>query len=68
MMKLLERIKAKTPRKDRKKGQLSTIVGTGCAIVLAFGLVANPIGIAALTLGATIFGSKAIFHAQKVQK
>jgi len=67
-MNIIERIKSKTPKADKKKGQLATTIGTVCAAVLATGLVVNPIGIIALVIGATAFGAKAIFHAQKTDK
>jgi len=67
-MNIVERIKAKTPRKDKNKGQLATTIGTVCGAILATGLVVNPFGIIALVVGATAFGAKAVYHAQKVQK
>lgn len=67
-MNLVERIKAKTPRKHKINGKLSTVLGTVCASVLATGLVVNPIGVIALTVGSVVFGGNAIYHAQKVQK
>jgi len=67
-MKIIERIKARTPRKDKKNGQLATVIGATCATILSLGLVANPIGIVALTVGSIVFGGKAFYHAQKVQK
>lgn len=67
-MNIIERIKSKTPRKDKRDGKIATTIGTVCAAVLATGLVANPIGVIALVIGATAFGAKAVFHAQKVQR
>ena len=57
-MKLIERIKKRTPRKDRINGQIATTIG----------LIANPIGILCLTVGTIVFGGKALYHAQKVVK
>ncbi|CAB4128024.1 hypothetical protein UFOVP104_11 [uncultured Caudovirales phage] len=67
-MNIIERIKSKTPRKHKINGQISGVLGTVCATTLATGLVTNPIGIIALTVGSVIFGGKAVYHAQKVQK
>lgn len=67
-MNIISRIKARTPRKDRKNGQIATVIGATCATILSLGLVVNPIGIIALTVGGIVFGGKAFYHAQKVQK
>jgi hypothetical protein len=67
-MNLIERIKKRTPRKDRIKGQIATTIGTICGAILATGLIINPVGILCLTVGAVVFGGKAIYHAQKVVK
>tara|TARA_R110000868_G_C10844017_1_gene760293 strand:+ start:360 stop:563 length:204 start_codon:yes stop_codon:yes gene_type:complete len=67
-MNLIERIKKRTPRKDRIKGQIATTIGSICGAVLATGLIVNPIGILCLTVGTIIFGGKALYHAQKVVK
>lgn len=65
-MSTLEKIQAPTPKKDKIIGKITTGIGTGCAIVLALGLVANPIGITALTIGSLIFGGDALLRAKKV--
>ncbi len=65
---LFKRITKKTPKKDKLIGKISTAIGTTCGIVLATGLVLNPIGIVALIVGATVFGGKAVYHAQKVDE
>jgi hypothetical protein len=67
-MNMIERIKKRTPRKDRIKGQIATTIGSICGAVLATGLIVNPIGILCLTVGTIIFGGKALYHAQKVVK
>ena len=67
-MNIIERIKSKTPLKEKGKGQFATTIGTVCAAVLATGLVVNPFGIIALVVGATAFGVKAVYHAQKTEK
>jgi hypothetical protein len=65
---MIERIKKRTPRKDRIKGQIATTIGSICGAVLATGLIVNPVGILCLTVGTIIFGGKALYHAQKVVK
>ncbi len=65
---MIDRIKKRTPRKDRIKGQIATTIGSICGAVLATGLIVNPIGILCLTVGTIIFGGKALYHAQKVVK
>lgn len=66
-MKLINRIFEKTPKREKTKGKIATAIGTVCGAVLATGLVVNPIGIIALTIGAVIFGGKAVYHAQKTE-
>jgi len=66
-MNIIERIKSKTPVHHKRAGINSTMLGSICAGVLATGLVTNPIGIVALTIGSIVFGSKALFHAQKTE-
>jgi len=66
-MNIIERIKSKTPVHHKRAGINSTMLGSVCAGVLATGLVTNPIGIVALTIGSIVFGGKALFHAQKTQ-
>lgn len=67
-MGIIDRIKARTPRKNKNAGKVLTALGTACAVVLTTGLVANPIGITVLAVGAAVFGGGAVYHAQKVQK
>jgi hypothetical protein len=66
-MKILERIKSRTSRSNRLKGQISTAVGVTCATVLGLGLVtiASPVLFVALTVGGAIFGGKAVQSALK---
>jgi hypothetical protein len=65
-MRIIDRIKAKTSKKNRISGQISTAIGVTCATILAAGIVSNPIGIVALTLGTILFGVKSGHHALKV--
>ena len=67
-MNLFERLKSRTPLSDRKKGKIATAIGVACATILTLGVVTAPIGIALLSVGAAVFGGKALFHAQKTIK
>jgi len=64
-MRIIRKIRAKTPQRDKAIGKISTVIGTTCATILALGLVVNPVGLVALTVGSVIFGGKALFHATK---
>jgi hypothetical protein len=50
---------------DKRKGKIATAIGITCATILTLGVVTAPIGIALLSVGAAVFGGKAVFHAQK---
>lgn len=67
-MNIIKRIKARTPDKDKGVGRLFTVLGAIATAVLATGLIVSTGGIIALTVVATLFTSKAIFHGQKVLK
>lgn len=64
-MKIVDRIKARTPMSDKRKGKTATAIGIACATILTLGVVTAPIGIAILSVGAAVFGGKAVYHAQK---
>lgn len=64
----IERVNSPTPKRDKFIGKLSTAIGTACGAILLTGMVLNPIGIVALIVGATVFGGKAVYHAQKVDE
>ena len=66
-MNIIQKIKAKTPKRQKRIGKIATVIGTACATVLSLGLVANPIGIVALTIGAVAFGGKALHSAIQVE-
>ena len=51
--------------RGRKKGKIATAIGIACATILTLGVVTAPLGITLLTVGAAVFGGKALFHAQK---
>lgn len=67
-MNIIQRIKEKTPPKDRAVRDVAGTIGAVCGAVLATGIVVSPIGITLLTIGAVVFGGKAVYHAQKVLK
>ena len=54
-MKLIDKIKAKTNKKNRIHGQLATI-GAVASAILALGVVTNPIGITILTVVGAVCG------------
>jgi hypothetical protein len=64
-MKIVDRIKARTPMSHKRKGKIATAIGIACATILTLGVVTAPIGIAILSVGAAVFGGKAVYHAQK---
>jgi hypothetical protein len=68
-MKIIDRIKARTSKGNRIKGQISTAVGVTCVTILGLGLVtiASPVLFVALTVGGAIFGGKAVQSALKTK-
>lgn len=67
-MKLIDRIKERTPRRHKSAGKIATTIGAVAGGVLATGLIVNPVGIVVLTVLTIAFGSKAVYHAQKVEE
>lgn len=63
-----KRINAESSKKNRRKGQIATAIGVGCATVLSLGIVTAPLGIALLAVGSAVFGGKAIIHARKTKE
>ena len=66
-MKIVDRIRARTSKRNRIKGQITTTLGTVCTVALGLGLVTNPIGIAVLSVGAILFGGDAVKRALKTK-
>ena len=62
---LLKRIIAKTPKKNKRRGQIMTAIGTAAGIVLASGVVTAPIGIVLLSITMALTGGMAVNDAQK---
>ena len=67
-MNIIEKIKAKSSKSNRLKGMASTVAGVVCTALLTAGVVSNPIGIAVLIVGATLFSAKAGHHALQFEQ
>lgn len=65
-MKIIDRIKAKTSKENRVMGQVKTTLGAILGAVALSGLVVNPVGVLALTIGGIICGVSASQNALKV--
>lgn len=65
---LIKRIFSETPKKNKDKRNGLAVLGTVCGAILTTGLVANPVGIIALTVGTVVCGSGVVYHAQKVEE
>lgn len=68
-MRIVDKIRARTSKQNRIKGQVSTIIGGACAVVLGLGLVtvASPILFGVLAVGAVLFGGDAGKRALKTK-
>ena len=53
-MNLIDKLKAKTPRRNKRNGHILGSIGTICATILATGLVVNPIAIIILSVGSAL--------------
>jgi hypothetical protein len=67
-MNLIDRIKRKTPARDKLHGKISTVVGVVCVTLLSLETFEDKTVVALLTVGAVLFGGKSIYHAQKIKK
>lgn len=65
---LWQKIIAKTPRKNKVRGQLMTAIGTGASIALMSGVVTAPLGVLALAITAVLTGGMAFSDATKTVK
>jgi hypothetical protein len=63
---LWQRIIEKTPKKNKRRGQLMTAIGTAAGIVLASGVVTAPIGVVILSITAALTGGIAFSDATKI--
>lgn len=70
-MNFFERLRAKTPKRDKQIGRFVTVLGTGCATTLAvataIGFVFPPTAFVLLTIGSVVLGGKALYHGQKTE-
>lgn len=68
-MKLIERIQKPTPKKHKIAGRIATALSVASLTVAESGVVDNrPLIKIALQTVSAIFGTQAIFHAQKTLK
>lgn len=64
----LKRFPAPTPKKNKDRGRLATVVGTAAGFLIFVGAVSNPFGLAALYTVAAVCGSVAIKDGSSVEK
>jgi hypothetical protein len=65
-MKLIENIKAKTPRKHKIAGKIATVLSVASLTIAESGVIdSRPLIKIALQTVSAIFGTQALFHAQK---
>ena len=67
-MRLIDRLRARTPRKNKRRGQILTAVGTAASITLMSGVVTAPFGLIALAITAVLTGGIAFSDATKFVK
>lgn len=67
-MNIIDRIRKKTPARDKLHGQISTAIGVICVTLLSLDTFQDKTAVTLLTIGAVLFGGKSIYHAQKVKK
>jgi len=65
-MDVIDKITAKSSRRNRIKGQIKSFFAAAIPVVLYMGLVTNPFGIAALLVGGSLLGISATKSALKV--
>ena len=68
MKKMITRIFAKTPKRDRFIRNICSLIGMTCTAIITTGSIVNVTAIVLLTIGATVFSSKALYHAQKTEE
>jgi hypothetical protein len=68
MKKMIKRIFAKTPKRDKLIGKICSLIGMTCTAIMATGSIVNVTAIVLLTISATVFSSKALYHAQKTEE
>ena len=68
MKRMIKRIFAKTPKRDKLIRNICSLIGMVCTAIIATGSIVNVTAIVLLTIGATVFSSKALYHAQKIEE
>ena len=68
-MNIIENIKSKTPRKHKIAGRIATALSVASLTIAESGLVdARPLIKIALQTVSAVFGTQAVYHAQKTLK
>ena len=68
IMNIFQRIKAKTPKRNKKIGKIVTVIGGACLLVAESGQIEHkPTLKLTLNVIGLLCGAKALYHAQKVE-
>lgn len=67
-MKLIQKFRAKTPKRNKVIGRVATTVGMVAGTILTAGVVTAPLGITILTVISAVSGGIAVFNGQKVEE
>jgi hypothetical protein len=65
-MRIIDKINAKSSKENRTIGQVKTTLGAILGAIAVSGLVVNPVGLLALSIGAIVCGVSASKNALKV--
>lgn len=67
-MNLIEKFKAKTPKKNKRIGRIFTAIGVIAGTILTAGVVTAPLGVTILTVVSAVSTGVAVFNGQKVEE
>lgn len=67
-MNLIEKFKAKTPKRNKRIGRFFTAIGVIAGTILTAGVVTAPLGVTILTVVSAVSGGIAVFNGQKVEE
>ncbi len=67
-MKIIEKFKAKTPKKNKRIGRIFTAIGLVAGTILTAGVVTAPLGVTILTVVSAVSAGVAVFNGQKVEE
>lgn len=67
-MKLIKRLKAKTPRDNKRVGRIASVIALVSGSILTAGVITAPIGITILSVVSAVSGGVALYNGQKVEK